>query len=205
VSAGGWLVAHLADNVYGDGYMIPGLSGKVVDGDLNCNGLVVADLDHPFIRGPDGILGTGDDLNAANVARVGGCYDNHGSLAGLLPPNATVLLNEAPPGGLPVYATYPYGDGRVVVSTTTLEWDGSNPHIITNHLWWTVMGGTPPASVAYQGIAAVAPNAAAPPHPGAAASNVPVGGVPEARPGGRIRRAQAAGAGGVRAKTGGGS
>lgn len=195
VKGGGWLLAHLADNVYGDGYMIPGLSGKVADGGLNCAGLVVTGGDHPFIRGPDGILGTSDDMNAANVARVGGCYDNHGNLAGLLPPGATVLLTEPPPSEAPVYATYSYGAGVVVVSTTTLEWGGSNPQIITNHLWWTVMGDTPATVVGYRGLSATAARAASPALTHATTSDVPVGGAPLTVPSrSRVRPARASGA-----------
>ena len=142
VRGGGWLAAHLADNSALD-YMVPGLTGPA-DEDLNCDGLTVLVADHAFIRGPDAMLGSGDDLTSDNIdiSTIGTCEDNHGSLEGILPGNATVLVEEET-GGRPVYATYRLGEGLVIVTTMTLEYSatrGTPLPILTNHYYWVING-----------------------------------------------------------------
>ncbi|MFQ5536471.1 MAG: SdrD B-like domain-containing protein [Gemmatimonadota bacterium] len=159
VKGGGWLIVHAGDNVSYDGYKVPGLLG-IADDILVCTGSTLVPADHPFIRGPDGVLGTEDDATNDNVDNVSGCYDNHGSLEGILPENAEVILIEQGGANRPTYATYTYGTGRVVVSTQTLEWGGNSSVNIRNHFWWTIMGPDatpPPGGVAPAGAPARAP------------------------------------------------
>lgn len=154
VQGGGWLLAHLGDNVGGDGFLIPGMGGKP-DEIHECVGATLANASHPFVLGPDGVAGTGDDLTDTNIDNGGRfCSDNHGSLAGILPDGAEVLMVEGGGDQRPIYATYTYGSGRVVVTTLTIEFGPHTQQTLTNHLWWTIMSGAAPA--------AVAPNFAAP-------------------------------------------
>lgn len=159
VMNGGWLVAHVGDNVSNDGFLIPGMLGKAddqnpsgtrEDGKSFCRTMnLVAPADHPFVAGPDKVVGTGDDLTEDNVDMVTSCSITHGSLEGILPGNAEILLREersptdgARPGR-PVYATYTYGQGRVVVGTLTFEFRYHRAQVLMNHLWWTVNSGRP--------------------------------------------------------------
>ncbi|MFQ5969648.1 MAG: hypothetical protein ACE5J2_04025 [Nitrososphaerales archaeon] len=135
VRGGGVLVAHLGDNPSG-AYRVPGLLGTADDA-TNCSGITIVDAAHPLVIGPDRLPGTSDDLDndkidaqkqpvpsaAGNPFPPGGtfCSDNHGSLAGILPADAVVVLREE--GGLerPVWAEYSLGSGHVIVTTLTLE------------------------------------------------------------------------------------
>ncbi len=174
VREGGWLLGHLADNVGGDGYLVPGLSG-VADDVLQNPGLVPVVADHPFLRGPDGALGTEDDATDANVDVLSGAYVNHGSLSGILPDAAEVILREEGGDLRPTYATYALGSGRVVVTTQTLEWINHPERTIINHFWWTLMGGEAPAVVAPR-LRWIPPAAAV--GAGVQPSDVPVPGTP---------------------------
>jgi Carboxypeptidase regulatory-like domain/Bacterial Ig-like domain (group 2) len=146
VSGGGWLLAHLGDNSF-QSYEIPGLSGSADDAS-GCTGETLTLADHPFYRGPDGLLGTGDDLDDSNIDNGGRfCSDNHGSLAGILPEGAEILMIEQGNLQRPTYATYAYGAGRVVVTTLTIEFGPHSQQTLTNHLWWTIMSGSAPAPV----------------------------------------------------------
>ena len=89
---GGWLAVDAGDNNAG-GYIVPGLAG-IADDIAQCPGLTLEGVDNAFVRGPDAELGTADDLTDVNVDMVGSCSVNHGSLDGILPANATVLLVE---------------------------------------------------------------------------------------------------------------
>ena len=125
-------------------------SGTREDGKSFCRTMnLVAPADHPFVAGPDKVVGTGDDLTEDNVDMVTSCSITHGSLEGILPGNAEILLREersptdgARPGR-PVYATYTYGQGRVVVGTLTFEFWYHRAQVLMNHLWWTVNSGRP--------------------------------------------------------------
>jgi hypothetical protein len=143
VEGGGCLLANLGDRLPGDGYLIPGLSGKA-DDELNCTGtrITEAGLSHPITLGPDGAPGGGDDLtqdgvDAGKAGSYGGidfCYDNHGSLDGILPPGATVIWTEE--GGLerPTLAEYALGAGRVAVLTRPLGFGSDPPQVMVNVL-----------------------------------------------------------------------
>lgn len=156
VQNGGWLVAHAGDNTFGDSYTVPGLSG-MVDDIHNCTGLTLNVADHAFIRGPDATLGTADDLTNTNIDNGGlFCEDNHGSLDGLLPAGALVLITEEGGAQRPAYATYPYGDGRVIVTTLTLEFGAHSARTLVNHLFWAI-NGVDAAPVAGADLVAGAP------------------------------------------------
>lgn len=137
IQGGGWLVAAVGDNLYNDGYKIPGMTGKA-DEIGNCTGLTLTDLTHPFVVGPDRAPGTSDDLNNANIDTGGYCSHNHGSLAGILPAGATVLMTEQGGSQRPVYATYRYGAGMVVVTTLTIDFSAHYLGTMVNHLAWTI-------------------------------------------------------------------
>ena len=150
VRNGGWLLAHGADNQPGD-YFVPGLTG-VIDENDECSGLTLLVSDHALVRGPDAVLGTADDLMDGGIDSTG-CSDNHGSLEGILPENAQVMMIEEGGSNRPVYATYTLGSGRVIVSSATLECTGTtvcdNPPlpILLNHYYWTINGlDAPPAT-----------------------------------------------------------
>jgi hypothetical protein len=147
VRSGGLLVIHAGYNFVG--YHVPGLLGTgTVDNVLNCAGLTLAVTDHALIRGPDATLGTADDLTNTNIDMAPGpCYDNHGSLAGLLPDNSQVLITEQLGDHRPVYATYPLGSGRVIVTTLTLEYAYHPTQTLVNHFYWAINGPNPPAAV----------------------------------------------------------
>lgn len=141
VAGGGFLVVHAGDNVSGDGYQIPGLSG-IADDSSECGGFTFSvGPDHPFRVGPDGVQGTADDLDDTSVDPSGFCSHNHGSLEGILPAGAEVILVEGSSDPRPVYASYAYGAGRVFVTTLTLEFGGHQDINIRNHFWWILMGG----------------------------------------------------------------
>lgn len=147
VRAGGWLVVHAADNV-GGGYMVPGMTGIVPDVN-ECTGSTLQTLDHPLVRGPDGMAGTADDLTDTNIDLSGTCSDNHGNLDGLLPANALVLL-RAGTSGVATYATYRYGKGRVIVTSLTVEFAPTQRvELFASHVAWPLFGdlGMPPVPV----------------------------------------------------------
>ena len=143
--AGGTVVVHLAGNApAGLGYLAPGLSGPVTeDGDSNT--LTLEAGDSVLLRGPDESLGTADDLSGANIAWLGGTFAHHGSLTGILPPDAKVLMRGA--GGKPIYAEYEWGFGRFIVSSLTFEFGedinlgsthigfGQTNRLVMNHLY----------------------------------------------------------------------
>ncbi len=168
VMNGGWLIAHVGDNVSHDGFLIPGMTGKADDQTPNgtrgdgkpyCRVMnLAAPANHPFVAGPDGVTGTADDLTEDNVDMLSSCSVNHGALEGILPGNAEILLREEKSptdGAMPgraIYATYTYGQGRVVIGTLTFEFSGQRAQVLMNHLWWTVMSGRPAgALVPYTG------------------------------------------------------
>ena len=150
VRNGGTLIAHMGGNAPPQlRYFVPGLlsTGRTDDGDSGFLGLAVAD--HPFVRGPDGLLGTADDtttlaldFNAPNAAA------HQGSLSGILPPGVTVLL--VGDVGQPVYAAYRRGAGQVLVTTITVEIgveshafgfsfrNGHPSQLLVNHLHWAL-------------------------------------------------------------------
>jgi len=140
VRAGGWLVVHAGDNdVAGEDYIVPGLSGPA-DETPSCTGLTLAVADHALIRGPDATLGTADDLTDSNIDLAGPCFDNHGSLDGVLPANAEVLIGEQHGAQRDVYATYTLGLGRVIVTTQTIDWPPNPTQNLINHLYWAING-----------------------------------------------------------------
>jgi hypothetical protein len=172
VRAGGWLVIHAGDNAPGDGYTVPGLLGsRQTDDDQGCTrpdgNPFVTDLSlttatHAFVRGPDATLGTADDLTNDKIdagRRYSFCSDNHGSLAGLLPQNAEVLMVEESEarGSRPIYATYILGAGRVIVTTLTLEFESHEPQTLINHFFWAINGSNPVAALAAK-FAALTPS-----------------------------------------------
>ena len=155
VRSGGWLVIHAGDNAFGDGYIVPGLSGSgQTDDQHSCTGLTLTVANHALIRGPDATLGSGDDAASAddlNNTKIdnGGrfCSDNHGSLAGLLPANAEVLMTEEAGAQRPVYATYTLGAGRVIVTTLTIEFGAHTTQTLINHFYWAINGlNAPPVA-----------------------------------------------------------
>jgi hypothetical protein len=146
VANGGWLVVHAADNVTAGGYIIPGMLA-VVDDTSECFGQTLTQADHPLIRGPDGQLGTADDLDNTKIDFQGYCSDNHGALNGKLPGGALVLMEEGGGSARPTYATYTYGSGRVIITTLTIECcgtlgdaQGRDPQTLINHFWWAFQG-----------------------------------------------------------------
>jgi len=152
VRAGGWLVVHGADNDNSLAYSVPGLTGDI-DDSLVCNGKTLLVSDHALVRGPDAVLGTGDDLTDANIDLTMSCYDNHGSLASVLPGNADVLIEEDGGSNLPLYATYDLDAGRVIVTSITLEYGSSTESLptIINHFYWAINGLDAPAAPAAPG------------------------------------------------------
>ena len=129
-SRGGTVVAHLADSApAGFGYLVPGLSGPAVD-DGDSNALHVAAIDHPFVLGPDGNAGTDDDADDTSIAWLAGESAHQGSLSGVLPSSATVLISGAE--DRPIYAEYPMGVGKAIVTTITLEF-GNDYNIDGDH------------------------------------------------------------------------
>jgi hypothetical protein len=151
VTAGGWLVVHGADNAPGAAYIVPGLTG-IFDDILSCTGQTLLVSDNAFIRGPDATLGTADDLTDANIdtqPNTNSCFDNHGSLAGILPGNAEIYIQEEGGTNRPIYATYELGAGRVIVTTITLEWPaeiGAFLPTMRNHFYWAIYGLDAPAA-----------------------------------------------------------
>jgi hypothetical protein len=144
VRNGGLLVMHAGINGPSR-YIVPGLSGSI-EGALNCAGLTLAVADHAFIRGPDAVLGTADDLTNDNIdISARSCYDNHGTLEGLLPEGAQVLMREQV-SGRPVYATYSLGRGRVIVTTLTMEYGPQSTQTLVNHFYWAINGALAPAA-----------------------------------------------------------
>ncbi len=151
VRGGGVLVTHLGDNNTGfpTAYRVPGLLGTA-DDLLNCTGLSIVDSTHPLVLGPDGIAGTFDDLDnnkidaqkqpvpsaARDPFAPGGpfCFDNHGSLAGILPAGSQVVLREEGGKQRPVWAQYPLGRGHVIVTTLTLEFAPHQFQTLVNEL-----------------------------------------------------------------------
>ncbi|MEX2154844.1 MAG: hypothetical protein WD825_15990 [Gemmatimonadaceae bacterium] len=142
---GGWLVIHAGDNEpysNDETYLIPGLTGQK-DRILGCTGLTLNVANHALVRGPDAALGTADDLTNTNIDNGGRfCSDNHGSLAGVLPAGAEVLINEEGGSQRPVYATYELGAGRVIVTTLTLEFPAHTTQTLINHFYWAINGTT---------------------------------------------------------------
>lgn len=143
VQGGGCLLANLADNVNSDGYLAPGMAGKADDAG-SCTGTTItaAGLGHPITLGPDGVAGGGDDLTQDSVdsnkaGSFGGnnfCFNNHGSLSGILPANATTLWTEEGGSQRPILAEYTLGSGRVVVHTRPIEFAWDVPQVMTNML-----------------------------------------------------------------------
>ena len=139
VLQGGTLVVSLADNDPYAGYEVPGAFGTpALTLPADCSGAMFdggafgADLiagtadDHSLLLGADGVPETDDDLRLADVQMESGCYAAHGNLANgiVLPPNATVLMSAVFEGGAraPVLAEYSYGEGQVVLTTLTMEY-----------------------------------------------------------------------------------
>ncbi len=129
--AGGTIVVHLADNLPEESsYLAPGLSGSPpADGDSNT--MRVAAIEHPLLAGPDGESGTIDDINDDSIAWLGTSFAHQGSLSGVLPADATVLITGE--GDRPIYAEYRLGAGRVIASTLTLEY-GNDINLGDRHL-----------------------------------------------------------------------
>ncbi|MCG8424686.1 MAG: hypothetical protein MJE77_42895 [Proteobacteria bacterium] len=127
---GGVFVAHLAGNVpEGFGYTVPGLDdARIEDGDSNT--MHVAPVHHPFVVGPDGEMGTGDDANDSSIAWLAGESAHQGSLDGILPHDAQILITGA--ADKPVYAEYKVGSGRVIAGTLTFEF-GNDYNINGDH------------------------------------------------------------------------
>jgi len=162
VQGGGTLLLGLADNDENYGYIAPGAIGTpslVMPSD--CGGATLAnslygadrlagtDDDHPLLKGPDRIPATADDLTPFDVGLHGGCYVAHGNLADgfTLPAGARVLMS-ANFGGLqkPVLAEYTLGDGRVIVTTLTMEYlertgDSSGASRFLTNLFSYALGG----------------------------------------------------------------
>ncbi len=164
VRRGGTLVVGLADNLPDVGYAVPGASGTpsylmpsscgglfLEDGAFGADGVAATDDDHPLLLGPDGVVGTRDDLNDSNVGLFEGCYATHGNLMdGFdLPEHAQALI-AADFGGVaaPVLAEYGHGAGRVIVTTITLEFEGHYPagggptRLLVNLFDYALTGGS---------------------------------------------------------------
>ena len=148
VRAGGWVLGHMANNTTA-GYTFPGLTGTADDTN-SCTGLTLTTFNHPLVRGPNELVGGGDDLDNANidVGLTGWCSENHGSLLGILPAGATILMTEQAGSVRPVYATYALGAGTIVVTTLTIEGPVglSTPTVSTmrNHYYWALRGAGAP-------------------------------------------------------------
>jgi len=164
VRRGGTLIVGLADNLPDVGYAVPGASGTpsylmpsscgglfLEDGAFGADGAAATDDDHPLLLGPDGVVGTRDDLNDSNVGLFEGCYATHGNLMdGFdLPEHAQALI-AADFGGVaaPVLAEYGHGAGRVIVTTITLEFEGQYPagggptRLLVNLFDYALTGGS---------------------------------------------------------------
>ncbi|MCG8417824.1 MAG: sigma-70 family RNA polymerase sigma factor [Proteobacteria bacterium] len=129
-SRGGTLVVHLAGNIPVEfGYLTPGLT-DVRDDSSDSNIMRVVVVDHPFALGPDGEAGTDDDGNDSTIAWDVGVFAHQGTLDGILPAQATVLIAGA--DDKPVYAEYSLGKGRVIASTLTFEF-GTDYNISGQH------------------------------------------------------------------------
>ncbi|MEM9489703.1 MAG: hypothetical protein AAGC55_11190, partial [Myxococcota bacterium] len=150
LEGGGIVVAHMATATDAATFVVPGLAGQAVQG-FNSNEMrVPSNLDHPFVWGEDGTPETDDDSTDESIAWLNFNFAHRGILDGVLPPNAEVLLRGL--DGAAIYAEYPYGEGRVIVTTLTIEYglDVLNPetgdHIgyghrdrmVINHLYHTV-------------------------------------------------------------------
>ena len=143
VAGGGTLIAGLADNLPGAGYQVPGAEGSpryalpsscqsliLAPAALGVDGVAGTADDHPLLRGPDRVAGTDDDVTGDNVGLESGCYVAHGSLTdGMVMPAGARVLLAADFGGeaAPVMAEYGLGEGRVIVTTITLEYEGQYP------------------------------------------------------------------------------
>jgi len=145
LAGGGKLVVDMGDNDGASGFLAPGSTGTPtylfpdvigIGNDVSPTAEALgADLtagtpdDHPFLEGPDGVPGTGDDVTDANSD--GCCYQAHGSLdQGItLPPSAKPLLvarfQTVP---RPILAEYCQGPGRVIVNTMTNGYYGWLPN-----------------------------------------------------------------------------
>ena len=144
-SKGGTVALHLATNAPpGYGYLAPGLFGSASE-DGNSNFLTLVGTKGLLVDGPDGVAGTPDDLNNTNIQWTGGTYAHQGSLSGILPSNAEVLVTGNQ--NKPVYAQYKWGKGRIIATTTTLEFGeglnfggnyccfGHGNRLMLNHLY----------------------------------------------------------------------
>jgi hypothetical protein len=146
-TAGGWIIGHMGNNTTA-GYTFPGLTGGA-DNTSACTGLTItAASTHAFVRGPDEIAASGDDLTNTNIDTqvFGWCNENHGSLAGILPAGAQVLLTEQGGGIRPVYASYARGSGAIVVTTITLEGMVLIAPTLRNSYWWVFRAAGAPVS-----------------------------------------------------------
>ncbi len=114
---GGVLVMHLADNLFGNSFLAPGLGPA--DETLFTNDIDLLTTDHPLVHGPDGQAGTADDLTQTNIQWVSGCCAASGALP-TLPSSATTIIS-ARPSADPILADYPSGSGTVIVTTMPLE------------------------------------------------------------------------------------
>lgn len=148
-SGGGIVLIDLADNEFSEGYRAPGATGTpsyvFPDGSQCRNASLTAAAfgsdatpgtsdDHPFVKGPDGLAGTADDMTNTRIDMFTSCWIVHGNLADgfSLPAGATVLATVNFYGvNKPVLAEYCLGSGRVIVNTFTLGFVGHQPQPVS--------------------------------------------------------------------------
>jgi hypothetical protein len=145
---GGVLIAGLADNLDGGGYTLPLAEGtpdlifpkdrhgecrdaSLTPAAMGDDGLLGTADDHPLVIGPDETAGTDDDLTERNIDMASSCYVAHGNLVdGITLPRGTTWLETATFRGVgerPITGEYCVGQGRVIATTVTMEYEGHRP------------------------------------------------------------------------------
>jgi hypothetical protein len=146
LESGGVLVVDMGDNDPVGGYRAPGAPGTpdyLFPSPGDDATLTPAAATHPVVLGADGIPGTADDLNNANIDEC--CFIAHGHLGAgggvALPATATSLMT-AIFGGEPrsILAEYCRGSGRVILDTITKEFfvhlpAGNGPSLFLTNLF----------------------------------------------------------------------
>jgi hypothetical protein len=161
LQTGGTVILDLADNEIDNGYLAPGSTGSPLRSlPSNCSdatltadalggdGLIATADDHRFVRGPDGVANTADDMDNVKIdlARGGSdqqeeqntdpdlnrssCSVVHGALdLGMTLPTKARVLATATWGETqrPVLAEYCHAGGRVIVNTFTLGYYDHKP------------------------------------------------------------------------------
>jgi hypothetical protein len=134
LNTGGTLIVDMGDNLDPGGFIAPGATGTPAlnfpDPCFDAT-LTPEAAGHPIVVGPDGVAGTGDDLDDSNIDVVPDlCSVAHGNLEdGITLPGDAIPLMTAVFSGVPrtIMAEYCHEGGRVILDTNTKEWFGQQP------------------------------------------------------------------------------